>query len=376
MKRGSAMKQRSFLSLFIITILLFFGTTTTSLAHAGSMGYSVLNIEENEILYELFLDQRDLFPQFGTNLDNLVNEEQFSQKIESYLQKGLRIDADSKPLTMELLSMNMANKGTERGVEFHLKFTADKVIEQCNLHYDLAFDDVPAHTSGLLVHAGEYVQQDLIDSTKRDIQINLPKHSQQDNDSTKRENPINLPQPKIGAVLWKYFKLGIEHILTGYDHLVFLLTLVLIASRFKDALKIVTAFTIAHSITLFLVASGRLHVISSWVEALIAVTICYVAVENMYVQKAKWRWMLTAIFGLIHGMGFAGALAETGLPKGNLIGTLLTFNLGVETGQLMVLCLLLPLLIWLRKFPWYRKMMISTSCLIFVLAFYWLIQRL
>ncbi|MCY9670778.1 HupE/UreJ family protein [Paenibacillus alginolyticus] len=371
------MKQRSFLSLFIIIILLFFGTTTTSLAHSGSMGFSVLNIEQNEIQYELFLDQLDLFPQFGTNLDNLVNEEQFSQKIESYLQKGLRIDADSKPLKMELLSMNMANKGTLRGVEFHLKFTADKVIEKCNLHYDLAFDDVPAHTSGLLVHAGEYVQQDLIDSTKRDIQINLPQHNQQDNsDSTKGDIQNNLPQPKIGAVLWKYFKLGIEHILTGYDHLVFLLSLVLIASRYKDALKIVTAFTIAHSITLFLVASGRIHVISSWVEALIAVTICYVAVENMFVQKAKWRWVLTAIFGLIHGMGFAGALAETGLPKGNLIGTLLTFNLGVETGQLMVLCLLLPLLIWLRKFPWYRKMMISTSCLIFVLAFYWLIQRL
>ncbi|WP_246293860.1 HupE/UreJ family protein [Paenibacillus planticolens] len=361
-------------------MLLFFGTSTTSFAHVQSMGFSELKIEQNEILYDLFLDERDLTQQFGinTNLDNLVNEAQFSQKVESFLQKGLRIDADSKPFTMELLSMKMANKASIRGVELQLKFTADKVIEQFTLHYDLElFDHVPAHTSGLLVHAGEYVQQDLIDSTKRDIQINLPQHNQQDTiDSTKGDSQPNLPQPKTGAVLWKYFKLGIEHILTGYDHLVFLLSLVLIASRFKDALKIVTAFTIAHSITLFLVASGRLHVISSWVEALIAVTICYVAVENMFVQKAKWRWALTAIFGLIHGMGFAGALAETGLPKGNLIGTLLTFNLGVETGQLMVLCLLLPLLIWLRRFPWYRKMMISTSCLIFVLAFYWLIQRL
>lgn len=279
------------------------------------MGYSVLNIEENEILYDLFLDQRDLVQQFGTDLDNLVNEEQFSQKNESYLQKGLHIEVDSKPLTMELVSTNMANKGTERGLELQLTFTADEVIEQCNLHYDLLFDDVPTHTSGLLVQAGEYVQQDMIDSTKRDILINLPYI-----DSTNSDNLNNLPQPKIGAVLWKYFKLGIEHILTGYDHLLFLLSLVLIASRFKDALKIVTAFTIAHSITLFLVASGRIHDIPSWVEALIAVTICYVAVENRFVKKAKWRWVMTAIFGLIHGMGFAGALAETGLPKDNLIG--------------------------------------------------------
>ncbi|MFY0760769.1 HupE/UreJ family protein [Metabacillus dongyingensis] len=357
------MIRRSFLSLFII--LLFFGSAKTSLAHSINMNYSDLNIEGNEILYDLFIEQTDLFPQFGTDLDNLVNDELASQKIESYLQKGLRIDADSKTLTMELVSMNMAQKGAVRGMEFQLTFIADEEIEQFNLHYDLVFDDAPAHTSVLMVHAGEYFQQDMIDSTNRDILINLP-----------QDLPQDLPQPEIGSVLWKYFVLGIEHILTGYDHLLFLLSLVLIASRFKDALKIVTAFTIAHSVTLFLVATDRIQVSSHWVEALIALTICYVAVENMFVQKAKWRWLLTAIFGLIHGMGFAGALAETGLPKGNLLGPLLTFNLGVETGQLLILCLVLPLLIWMRRFPWYRKMMISTSCLIFVLAFYWLIQRL
>ncbi|WP_253278925.1 HupE/UreJ family protein [Psychrobacillus sp. FJAT-21963] len=290
-----------------------------------------------------------------------MNDELASQKIESYLQKGLRIDADSKPLTMELVSMNMAQKGAIRGMKIQLTFIADEEIEQFNLHYDLVFDDAPAHTSVLMVHAGEYFQQDMIDSANRDILINLSQ---------------DLPQPEIGSLLWKYFVLGIEHILTGYDHLLFLLSLVLIASRFKDALKIVTAFTIGHSITLFLVATDRIQVSSHWVEALIALTICYVAVENMFVQKAKWRWLLTAIFGLIYGMGFAGALAETGLPKSNLIGSLLTFNLGVEAGQLMFLCLLLPFLLWLRRFPWYRKMMNSTSCLIFVLAFYWLIQRL
>ncbi|WP_342542509.1 HupE/UreJ family protein [Paenisporosarcina sp. FSL H8-0542] len=361
------MIRRSFLSLFII--LLFFGTATTSLAHSIDMNYSDLNIEGNEILYDLFIEQTDLFPQFGTDLDNLVNDELASQKIESYLQKGLRIDADSKPLTMELVSMNMAQKGAVRGMEIQLTFIADEEIEQFNLHYDLVFDDAPAHTSVLMVHAGEYFQQDMIDSTNRDILINLPQDPPQD-------LPQELPQPEIGSVLWKYFVLGIEHILTGYDHLLFLLSLVLIASRFKDALKIVTAFTIGHSITLFLVATDRIQVSSHWVEALIALTICYVAVENMFVQKAKWRWLLTALFGLIHGMGFAGALAETGLPKSNLIGSLLTFNLGVEAGQIMFLCLLLPFLLWLRRFPWYRKMMISTSCLIFVLAFYWLIQRL
>ncbi|USK36706.1 HupE/UreJ family protein (plasmid) [Bacillus sp. F19] len=353
------MIRRSFLSLFII--LLFLGTATTSFAHSGGFGYSTLNVDGKEIKYELFIDQSDLFQQVDTNMDNnLENEELASQKewIESYLKKGLRIETDSLPLKMELLSMKIEEKNSMRGVLFQLRFTADQVIEQFDLHYNLVFEDAdPAHTNILLVNSGKQSYQDIIETNKRDIHIIVP-------------------QSEVGVALWKYFVLGIEHILIGYDHLLFLLSLVLIVSSFKEALKIVTAFTITHSITLFLVATDRIQVSSHWIEAFIALTICYVAVENLFVQKGKWRWILTAVFGLIHGMGFAGALAETGLPKSNLIGTLLSFNLGVETGQFMVLCLLLPLLIWLRRFLWYRKMMISASCLIFVLAFYWLIQRL
>ncbi|XRG79029.1 HupE/UreJ family protein [Rossellomorea sp. GAMAL-10_SWC] len=354
------MKLRAFLSLFIVT-LVFCANASTSFAHTDkSRGYSMLNIKGKTIDYELFLDQTDMLEQFDTNKDKYLENEELSlqkERIESVLQKDLRIVVDTKPLTMELLSMNVEEKASTMGVVLKLRLTADEPIEQFNLHYNLLFENAPRHSSVLLVHSGEYFYQNILDINKKDVQIFIA-------------------QPDIESVLWKYFVLGIEHILTGYDHLLFLVSLVLIATRFKDALKIVTAFTIAHSFTLLLVASGRIHVIPSWVEALIALTICYVAVENMFVQKAKWRWLLTALFGLIHGMGFAGALADTGLPKSNLIGSLLTFNLGVEAGQLMFLCLILPFLLWIRRFSWYRKMMISTSCLIFALAFYWLIQRL
>ncbi|MFC5449956.1 HupE/UreJ family protein [Paenibacillus aestuarii] len=357
------MNLRMLFSLLIF--VLFFGTASTSFAHTQSMGYSDIYVKANEINYSLFLDQQDLLGQMDANKDNdLENEELLSQKgnLKLLLQKELRIDVDSNPLKMDLISMNLATKGSTRGVVFQLKFTADEVIEQINIHYNLVFEDTPSHTSVLMVHSGAFFYQDVLDINKKDIQVTFPQSE--------------TAQSETGFVLWKYFVLGIEHILSGYDHLLFLLSLLLIASHFKDALKIVTAFTVAHSITLFLVASGRIHVISSWVEVLIALTICYVAMENLFVQKAKWRWILTALFGLVHGMGFAGALAETGLPKRNLLGSLVTFNLGVEAGQLMILCLLLPLLIWLRRFPWYRKMMISTSCFIFLLAFYWSIQRL
>ncbi|WP_314587991.1 HupE/UreJ family protein [Paenibacillus terrigena] len=346
--------------ILIGTIILLLYNATTSFAHSTSVGYSTLNVKGNEILYELFLEEVDLY-QFDVNKDFIFeNEEMASQKeqIEAYIRESLRIDTDRGPLKMELLSTAVSDKNSAKGVVFQLRFTADEEIDQFNLHYNFLFDDIaPGHTSMLLVNSGEFSHQGILAEDSRDIHLDLPRSN-------------------VGFLLWNYFVLGIHHILTGYDHLLFLLSLVLIVSRFNEALKIVTAFTIAHSITLFLVASDRIHVISYWVEASIALSICYVAVENLFVQKAKWRWILTALFGLIHGMGFAGALAETGLPKRNLVGTLLSFNLGVETGQLMVLCLLLPLLIWLRRFPWYRKMMISTSCLIFILAFYWLIQRL
>ncbi|WP_054025964.1 HupE/UreJ family protein [Bacillus sp. FJAT-28004] len=360
------MTLRTFLSLLII--VLFFGTSTPAFAHSESMGYSSINVKGNEINFELFFDQRDLLVQFDTNKDNnMDNEELSSQKegIEAFLQKDLRIDVDSQPLTMELLSMEAITKGATKGVVLQLEFSADEAIEQFYLHYNLVYEDAPFHKSILSVRSGDFFYQDIFEMSRKDIQVTLPE-----------SETGSSAQSDMGSVLWKYFLLGIEHILIGYDHLLFLLSLVLIAPRFKDALKIVTAFTIAHSITLFLVASGSMHVIPSWVEVLIALSICYVAVENLFVQKAKWRWILTAVFGLIHGMGFAGALAERGLPEHNLIGSLLTFNLGVEAGQLMILCLLLPCLIWLQRFPWYRKMVISTSCLIFVLAFYWFIQRL
>ncbi|MCU6708649.1 HupE/UreJ family protein [Paenibacillus sp. J5C_2022] len=360
------MNARTFLSLLMFVLLL--GTSTPVLAHSESLGYSAITVKGNEINYELFLDKRDLLPQFDANKDGeMDNEEVSSQKegIATFLRKYLRIAVDSNPLTMELLSIEAVTRDATRGVVFQLQFTADEAIEQFDMHYNLVYEDAPFHKSILSVQAGEFLYQDILENHRKDIQVTMPL-SQIDASA----------QAGTGSVLWKYFVIGIEHILIGYDHLLFLLALVLIAPRFKDALKIVTAFTIAHSITLFLVASGRIHVIPSWVEALIALSICYVAVENLFVHKAKWRWIWTTVFGLIHGMGFAGALADIGLPEHNLIGSLVTFNLGVEAGQIMVLCLLLPSLIWLQRFPWYRKFMLSTSCLIFLVALYWLIERL
>jgi hydrogenase/urease accessory protein HupE len=153
----------------------------------------------------------------------------------------------------------------------------------------------------------------------------------------------------VGAL----FRMGIEHILTGYDHLVFLLGLVLIGGRLRSLLAVVTAFTLAHSITLGLAALGLVTLSPRLVEPAIALSIVYVGVENFLVTSAEKRWRITFPFGLIHGFGFAGALAEISLPRAKVPLALLLFNLGVEAGQLAVLALLLPLLAWLRGQAWF-----------------------
>lgn len=148
------------------------------------------------------------------------------------------------------------------------------------------------------------------------------------------------------------FRLGIEHILTGYDHLVFLFGLVLAGGRARSLAFALTAFTLAHSISLALAVLGVWAPAPAIVEPAIALSIAYVGVENLWRARrdprndnpARGRWAITFPFGLVHGFGFAGALAEIGLPRPQIPGALVAFNLGVEAGQLAVLVAILPLL--------------------------------
>ena len=151
------------------------------------------------------------------------------------------------------------------------------------------------------------------------------------------------------------FRLGIQHILTGYDHLVFLAGLILVGGRLRPLLLAVTAFTLAHSITLGLSALGIYAPSPTLVEPGIALSIAYVGVENFFVKDARRRWCITFPFGLVHGFGFAGALREIALPRAQVPLALVSFNLGVETGQIAVLVVLLPVLVWLRRRTWFES---------------------
>ena len=179
---------------------------------------------------------------------------------------------------------------------------------------------------------------------------------------------------------WGFLKLGVEHILTGYDHLLFLLGLLVACRRFSTAAKIITCFTLAHSLTLALAALGVVSLPARLVEPLIAASIVFVAVENL-VRRGEpgWRWALTFALGLVHGFGFAGALKEAGLGAGGaaLLVPLFSFNLGVELGQAAVAAVVLPLLWKLRGLPAfdrYGRNIISAA--VALAGAYWLVTRL
>ncbi|WP_426609328.1 HupE/UreJ family protein [Bradyrhizobium sp. McL0616] len=183
-----------------------------------------------------------------------------------------------------------------------------------------------------------------------------------------------------------YLTHGIEHILFGYDHLLFVLALILIVRRGRVLLITVTAFTIAHSITLSLATLGLVHVAGPPVEATIALSILLLAWEIIRSDRgqtsltAQWPWLVAFSFGLLHGFGFASALSEIGLPQGDIPLALFAFNVGVEAGQLMFIAAVLGFLrLSMRiKFPIFvqRYARPATTYAIGIMAAYWLIERL
>jgi hydrogenase/urease accessory protein HupE len=181
-----------------------------------------------------------------------------------------------------------------------------------------------------------------------------------------------------------YLTLGVEHILTGFDHLSFVLCLVLLVSGRPKLLKTITAFTVAHSITLAAAALGYVHVSAPLIESLVALSIVFVAVELTKCWKGhqgittRYPWLIAFTFGLLHGFAFAGSLADIGLPPHNIAGALLLFNCGVEVGQLLFVGAALGLIAILRRLP---KVLISSSSrwvvpyAVGALASYWMFER-
>ncbi len=180
------------------------------------------------------------------------------------------------------------------------------------------------------------------------------------------------------SLFLRFISLGFTHILPeGLDHILFVLGLFFFSTRMRPLFIQITAFTVAHSITLGLSMLNIFSLSAHIVEPLIALSIAIVGIENLFSRKLKpSRWMVVFGFGLIHGLGFAGALKELGLPPGKFWSTLAGFNLGVELGQITVVSTAFLLTFWMWRKSWYRsRVVIPASALISVVALYWFVQR-
>jgi hydrogenase/urease accessory protein HupE len=203
-----------------------------------------------------------------------------------------------------------------------------------------------------------------------------------------QQSSFALPLSSVGTLpnppsVWhsfrEFFTMGVAHIATGYDHILFLFGLLLVCPGFWATARIITCFTVAHSITLALSTLNIVQMPSSIVEPMVAASIVYVGIENIIRKgKVRWREILAFTFGLVHGLGFASALREVGVGVDGMsvIIPLVSFNLGVETGQLTIASLFLPLIWKLRERPLFLSRGIpACSCGVALLGAYWFLAR-
>jgi hydrogenase/urease accessory protein HupE len=251
------------------------------------------------------------------------------------------------------------------GVVVRITWFCAGVADPLRYRSTVLIDVSPDARQVVLIGAGPDAAQDLLDAGRT-------------------ETPLTAaPPPTLLQVTGRYLEAGIEHIFLGYDHIAFLAAVVLWARRLWPVVKVVTAFTIAHSITLSLAALDIVRIPSGITEPAIAASIVYVAAENFLSRDIDRRWRDTFCFGLIHGFGFASALQEFGLPRGALVPALASFNIGVEIGQIAIVSLVIPALLGMdrlltpsRRAPVRPAVAVyAISAVIIGLGSYWFLDR-
>lgn len=359
---------------------LFFFCLFASAAHAHkpSDSYLTLQVQESTINGQWDIALRDL--DFALGLD-ANGDAQISwgevrakhQAIAAYASSHLQLASNAQTCPLKV-TQHLIDQHTD-GAYAVLRFTAQctQPVQTLQATYSLLFDVDPQH-KGLL-----RLQLEAQTITG----IFSPEKSRQE---------FSLQHTSRWQQFADYVREGVWHIWIGFDHILFLLALLLPALVVREAkqwravdglkpaawsvLKVVTAFTLAHSITLSLAALGIISLPSRLVESVIAASVVLAAMNNVFPLFKENRWMMAFVFGLIHGFGFASVLADLGLPQDALAISLLGFNIGVECGQLAIVAVFLPLAYALRRSWFYQKLiLIGGSLTISALALVWLAER-
>jgi hypothetical protein len=361
-----------------LLLTLLFLCTLPSHAHKASDSYLSITTHENTAEGQWDIALRDLEMAIGVDgdADGEVTWNEIRAKhrdIAAYALSRLELTVGEDVCRTEPTA-HLIDHHTD-GAYAVLRFTAhcEKPIEALGIRYGLLFDIDPQH-KGLL-------RLDRHGQTM--TAIFSPQHQNQ---------RFEASEPGGGRAFLDYFKHGVWHIWIGFDHILFLVSLLLPAvlvfqnnkwsssqsfqRSFIDVLKIVTAFTLAHSITLSMAALNVAQLPSRWVETAIAASVIVAALNNLVPVFYAQRWIAAFVFGLIHGFGFAGVLSALGLPRSALVTALVGFNVGVEAGQLAIVAIFLPLAYGIRRSWAYRRLVLQAgSMAIAMVALVWLIER-
>lgn len=319
-------------------------------AHQSSVVYSDITVTGRQVEVTLQVANTDLYQALGLDKERPVTLQEArdgASRLTAHLAAQVTVENHGHPCPADAEEPEILDKGSGFFFVQRLHYRCLRSLEEGTITYNLLFDIDPRHQGLAHVRAFGGESEHVFRSQSRTLHLGRP----------------------LGVFenVRDYLQLGIEHIFTGYDHLAFLFGLLIIAAAVGTAaphsgsphsgmrrglgyvVRIVTAFTIAHSVTLCTSALGWVVLPSRLVESFIAVSIGYVALENILRPEPRHRFLLTFSFGLMHGFGFASVLKEVGLPKAGLLWSLLSFNLGVELGQLAVVVLGFPVLYLLAQ---------------------------
>ena len=375
---------------FLILIILFVAPVQQLEAHAPDQGYLYMRIYGDAMGGRFELAAEDINRAIGTNLDDDLTLEIITphlEKLYAYIKDRSSFQSDLGRYSIRFTEPTLL-KLDEKNDFLRFNFELDgvsKVPESLDIGYNLIFDKHDIHRGMLLV---EYNwKAGIVDNEALLSNVFTPSAT---------KTTLSLTD----ASIWKGFvalvKLGIWHIWIGLDHILFLVALILPAvvrreenttgigawkpvEKFKPAflyiIKIITFFTIAHSITLALAALGYINLSSRLVESIIAISIALAAFHNIKPIFKHKEWIIAFAFGLFHGFGFASVLGEKGLSGDFMTLSLLGFNIGVELGQLLIICMIFPVLYFIRKLPIYPSIIKLGSILLIFISIYWFIER-
>ena len=358
------MPLRFFRPVTCLPVLFALLAARVASAHQAGLSTVFVDLGTNRITAQLIVFWQELegaVPLDG-NRDRALSDNEFSAAKSRLLKLGetaLSLESDGRMLA--LTSPVKVQRDDTNGVHFTLTFESvpTRVL---TIHSEIIAELQPGHSQIVTVRSasGTALGEAVLQRGKPSVDIPLF--------ALKEKKPVSAAR--------QFLLLGLEHIITGWDHLAFLFGLLAVGGKLRDAVKIITSFTIAHSLSLALATLNLVNIPSHIVEPLIAASIIYVGFENIVRTNFSRRWMLTFAFGLIHGCGFASVLRELGLGSNgsSVVTPLVCFNLGVEIGQLAIAALLLPL-IWKLKALFPKRWIPATAVGLILIGSYFLVDR-